>query len=112
MLFPLAGLQVLPITEKLTQPESPIRAAPQHRVAHEERTPQHRHHRDRGLLQQLQGRHRPRELVALRRPASKRAHCARSICWTSSAFRATFFGVGWIANRIPEVFREVARQRA
>ncbi len=106
---PLAGLQVLPITEKLTPPESPIRAAPEHRVAYEERTPhivtiaiEDYYNNFKGVIDRANWS---------RFETRVEASTLRTLDLLDEfGIRATFFGVGWIANRIPEVFREVARR--
>jgi polysaccharide deacetylase family protein (PEP-CTERM system associated) len=106
---PLKGLQVLPITEKRTPPESPNRAAPEHRVAHTERTPhivtvaiEDYYNNFKGVIDRAHWS---------RFETRVEASTLRTLDLLDEfGIRATFFGVGWIANRIPEVFREVTRR--
>ena len=106
---PLTGLQVLPSTEKLTPPESPNRGAPEHRVAHQERTPhigtiaiEDYYNNFKGVIDRANWS---------RFETRVEASTLRTLDLLDEfGIRATFFGVGWIANRIPEVFREVARR--
>lgn len=106
---PLTGLQVLPIAKKLTPPESPNRAAPEHRVAHAERTPhivtvaiEDYYNNFKGVIDRANWS---------RFETRVEASTLRTLDLLDEfGIRATFFGVGWIANRIPELFREVARR--
>lgn len=103
------GLQVSPITEKMTPPESPNRAPPEHRVAHAERTPhivtiaiEDYYNNFKGVIDRANWS---------RFETRVEASTLRTLDLLDEfGIRATFFGVGWIANRIPEVFREVARR--
>jgi len=103
------GLHVSPITEKMTPPESPNRAAPEHRVAHAERTPhivtvaiEDYYNNFKGVIDRAHWS---------RFETRVEASTLRTLDLLDEfGIRATFFGVGWIANRIPDVFREVARR--
>ena len=105
----LTGLQLSPITEKMTPPESPHRAPPEHRVAHEERTPhivtiaiEDYYNNFKGVIDRAHWS---------RFETRVEASTLRTLDLLDEfGIRATFFGVGWIASRIPEVFREVARR--
>ena len=105
----LTGLQVSPITEKQPPPESAYRASPEHRVAHAERTPhivtvaiEDYYNNFKGVIDRANWS---------RFETRVEASTLRTLDLLDEfGIRATFFGVGWIANRIPEVFREVARR--
>jgi polysaccharide deacetylase family protein (PEP-CTERM system associated) len=105
----LTRLQVLPIPEKMTPPESPNRTAPEHRVAHTERTPhivtvaiEDYYNNFKGVIDRANWS---------RFETRVEASTLRTLDLLDEfGIRATFFGVGWIANRIPDVFREVARR--
>ncbi|HEV7994195.1 MAG TPA: glycosyltransferase [Gemmatimonadaceae bacterium] len=105
----LTRLQVLPIPEKMTPPESPKRTAPEHRVAHTERTPhivtvaiEDYYNNFKGVIDRANWS---------RFETRVEASTLRTLDLLDEfGIRATFFGVGWIANRIPDVFREVARR--
>jgi len=106
---PLAGLHVLPAAEQMTRLETPSRATPEHRVAHAERTPhlvtvaiEDYYNNFKGVIDRAHWS---------RFETRVEASTLRALDLLDEfGIRATFFGVGWIANRIPEVFREVARR--
>ena len=105
----LTGLHVLPGPEQMTLPESPHRTAPEHRVAHAERTPhlvtvaiEDYYNNFKGVIDRAHWS---------RFETRVEASTLRTLALLDEfGIRATFFGVGWIADRIPEVFREVARR--
>ena len=106
---PLTGLHVLPIAEPITRPESPHRAAPEHRVAHAESAPhivtialEDYYNNFKGVIDRAHWS---------RFETRVEASTLRTLDLLDEfGIRATFFGVGWIASRLPEVFREVARR--
>jgi len=105
----LTGLHVLPGPEQMTLPESPHRTAPEHRVAHAERTPhlvtvaiEDYYNNFKGVIDRANWS---------RFETRVEASTLRTLdLMDEFGIRGTFFGVGWIAHRIPEVFREVARR--
>ena len=105
----LTGLHVLPTTEQVTRPESPHRPPPEHRVAHAERTPhlvtvaiEDYYNNFKGVIDRAHWS---------RCETRVEASTLRTLALLDEfGIRATFFGVGWIAHRMPEVFREVARR--
>jgi len=106
---PLTGLHVLPVTEQMIRPEPPSRASPEHRVAHAERTPhivtvaiEDYYNNFKGVIDRANWS---------RFETRVEASTLRTLdLMDEFGIRGTFFGVGWIAHRIPEVFREVARR--
>jgi polysaccharide deacetylase family protein (PEP-CTERM system associated) len=105
----LTGLHMLPTTEQMTLPESPHPAVPEHRVAHAERTPhlvtvaiEDYYNNFKGVIDRANWS---------RFETRVEASTLRTLDLLDEfGIRATFFGVGWTANRMPEVFREVARR--
>jgi polysaccharide deacetylase family protein (PEP-CTERM system associated) len=105
----LTGLHVLPMTDHMTRPESPTRVSLEHRVAHAECTPhlvtiaiEDYYNNFKGVIDRAHWS---------RFETRVEASTLRTLDLLDEfGIRATFFGVGWIANRIPEVFREVARR--
>src|SRR5688500_4844711 len=94
---PLTGLQVFPITEKLTPPESANRARPELRVAHAERTPhivtvaiEDYYNNFKGVIDRANWS---------RFETRVEASTLRTLDLLDEfGIRATFFGVGWIAK--------------
>src|SRR5207302_1412810 len=105
----LTGLQVIPGTGTMTPPESPNRAAPEHRVAFAEHTPhivtiaiEDYYNNFKGVIDRAHWS---------RFETRVEASTLRTLDLLDEfGIRATFFGVGWIADRIPELFREVSRR--
>src|SRR6476661_4606136 len=105
----LTGLHVLPIAEQVTLPASPHPVVPEHRVAHAERTPhlvtiaiEDYYNNFKGVIDRAKWS---------RFETRVEASTLRTLDLLDEfGIRATFFGLGWTASRIPEVFREVARR--
>jgi polysaccharide deacetylase family protein (PEP-CTERM system associated) len=106
---PLTGLHTMPVSGQMTRPASPKRTTPVPRVAHAVRTPhivtvaiEDYYNNFKGVIDRAHWS---------RFETRVEASTLRTLDLLDEfGIRATFFGVGWIANRIPEVFREVARR--
>ena len=105
----LAGLQVMPTTGRKTPPESRARASGGRRVAYAESAPhivtiaiEDYYNNFKGVIDRAHWS---------RFETRVEASTLRTLDLLDEfGIRATFFGVGWIADRIPEVFREVAQR--
>lgn len=105
----LTGLPLKPVAEKMTPPQSPNGVAPEYRVAHAERTPhlvtiaiEDYYNNFKGVIDRA---------TWSRFETRVEASTLRTLDLLDEfGIRATFFGVGWTAERIPDVFREVARR--